>query len=120
MVMAELEVRDGEQVLNLSDLETVEGIHGDLGVPLTAVRGIEPPDDAPGMARIAAGFTVGMRVPGRAAVASVRKGRPEMFIAIHHDTPRAVRVLLDGTAYDERVVGADYPESVIEGLGIEL
>ena len=39
--MAELQVQGGELVLRLSGAEKAEGVHGDLRVPLSAVRGVE-------------------------------------------------------------------------------
>jgi hypothetical protein len=116
--MAELEVHDDKLVLRLSGVEKAEAVHGDLHVPLSAVRGIEALDDAHEMTRVSTGFKVGMRVPGSATVAVVRRGDRKMFIAVHHDTPRAIRVLLDGSSYDEWIVGATDPESAIAKLNI--
>jgi len=118
--MAELEVRDGNLVLKLSTIEKAEAVHGDLHVPLAAVRGVEVLDDAAEMTRIRTGFKVGMRVPGSASVATVRGGGRKMFIAVHADTPRAVRVLLDGDSFDEWIVGAADPESVIADLNLKV
>jgi hypothetical protein len=39
--MAELQVEGGELRLVLSGLEKAEGVHGDLRVPWSAVRGIQ-------------------------------------------------------------------------------
>src|SRR5579862_1111606 len=98
--MAELQVADGELVLRLTAVEKAEAVHGDLHVPLSSVRGVEVVDDASEMTRVKTGFKVGMRVPGRASVAVVRRPGHKMFVAVHHDTPRAVRVLLEGDSYD--------------------
>ncbi len=80
--------------LRLSAVEKAEAVHGDLHVPVSAVRSIEVIDDAHGMTSIRSGFKVGMRVPGRATVAVVRRAGPKLFVAVHHDTPRGVRVQL--------------------------
>jgi hypothetical protein len=117
--MAELEVRDETLVLKLSAIEKAEAVHGDLHVPLTAVRGVEVLSDATEMTKIRTGFKVGMRVPGSATVATVRGGGAKMFIAIHSDTPKAVRVLLDGDSFDEWIVGTDDPETVIAQLNLD-
>ena len=114
--MAELEVADGELILHLSVLEMAEAVHGDLHVPLSSVRSVEVIDDAREMTRMKTGLKVGMRVPGVASVAVVRKAGHKMFVAVHHDTPRGVRVLLQGDSYDEWIVGADDPESVVAKL----
>lgn len=111
--MAELEVGDGELVLRLSAVEKAEGIHRDLHVPLSAVRSVEVIDDTREMTRVKTGFKVGMRVPGSASVAVVRRPGHTMFVAVHHNTPRGVRILLQGDAFDEWIVGAADPESVV-------
>jgi len=117
--MADLEVHDDELILHLSGIEKTEAVHGDLHVPLSAVHGIEVLDDAHEMTRVGTGFKVGMRVPGSATVAVVRRGGRKLFIAVHHDTPRAIRVLFDGGSYDEWIVGAPGQESVIANLNLQ-
>jgi len=117
--MAELEVREGKLVLKLSTLEKAEAVHGDLHVPLAAVRSVEVLEDAAEMTQVRKGFKVGMRVPGSASVATVRGGGRKMFVAVHADTPRAVRVLLDGDSFDEWIVGTADPESVIAHLDLD-
>jgi hypothetical protein len=118
--MAELEVEDDQLTLRLSGVEKAEAVHGDLHVPLSAVRSVEVIDDAHEMTRVNTGFKVGMRIPGRATVAAVRRDGPKMFVAVHHDTPRGVRVLLEGDSYDEWIVGAANPEAMIANLKLEI
>ena len=113
--MAELQVQGGELVLHLSGAEKAEAVHGDLRVPLSAVRGVQIVEDAHEPADH--GFKVGMRLPRVAEVAIVRAGGQKVFAAVHHDTPRGVRVLLQGTSYDEWIVGCANPEAVAAGLG---
>ena len=115
--VAELEVAGSELILRLSAIEKAEAVHGDLRVPLSAVQSVEVLDDAHEMTRLN-GFKVGMRVPGWACVAVVRRDGRKMFIAVHHDTPRGVRVVIDGGSYSEWVVGATDPESVIAKLDL--
>jgi hypothetical protein len=115
--MAELEVGAGELVLHLSPLEKLEAVHGEVRAPLSAVRGVEVLDDAHEPADH--GFKIGERLPGVSEVASVRTGGRRIFAAVHHDTPRGVRVVLEGASYDEWIVGCSDPEAVksrIEGL----
>lgn len=113
--MAELQVQGGELVLHLSGAEKVEAVHGDLRVPLSAVRGVQIVQDAHEPADH--GFKVGMRLPGVAEVAIIRAGGQKIFAAVHHDTPRGVRVLLQGTPYDEWIVGCADPEAAAAALG---
>jgi hypothetical protein len=110
--VAELQLEGGELVLHLSVAEKAEAVHGDLRVPLSAVRGVEVLDDAHDWTGIGVGFKVGMRVPGVATVATVRGHGEKMFIAVHRDTPRGVRVRLAGAPWDEWIVGCADPETV--------
>jgi len=43
--MAELEVDGGDLVLHLSGVEKAESVHGDLRVPLSAIRSVEVLED---------------------------------------------------------------------------
>jgi hypothetical protein len=93
-----------------------ETVHGDLRVPLPALRGVEVLDDAHGWTGIGVGFKVGIRVPGVATVATVRGHGEQMFVAVHGDTPRGVRVRLEGARWDEWIVGCADPEAVAATL----
>jgi hypothetical protein len=112
--MAELRIDGNELVLHLTGDEKLEAVHGDFSVPLTAVRGIEVLDDAHEPADH--GFKVGMRLPGVAEVATVRTHGKKLFAAVHQDTPRGLRVLLDGQRYDEWIIGCEDPEAVAAAL----
>lgn len=76
-------------------------------------------DDALEMTRVKTGFKVGMRIPGAASVAVVSRPGHKMLVAVHRDTPRAVRVLLEGDPIDEWIVGAIDPESVVARLDLK-
>src|SRR5579862_1001702 len=110
--VAELQLDGGELVLHLSGAEKAEAVHGDLRVPLSALHGVEVLDDAHGWTGIGVGFKVGMRVPGVATMATVRGHGEKIFVAVHGDTPRGVRVRLDGAPWDEWIVGCADPEAV--------
>ncbi len=109
--MAELRVEGDELVLHLTRTEKLEAVHGDLRAPCSAVRAVEVLDDAHEPADH--GFKVGERLPGYSEVAVVRTS---VFAAVHHDTPRGVRVSLDGTDYDAWIVGCADPEAVAASL----
>jgi hypothetical protein len=114
--MAELQLEGGELVLHLSGVEKAEAVHGDLRVPLSAVRGVEVLDDAHSWTGIGAGFKVGMRAPAVATVATVHGQGEKVFVAVHGDTPRGVRVRLAGAPWDEWIVGCADPEAVAATL----
>ncbi|HUB41981.1 MAG TPA: hypothetical protein VMA72_24300 [Streptosporangiaceae bacterium] len=114
--MAELQLEGDELVLHLSGAEKAEAVHGDLRVPLPAVRGVEVLDDAHSWTGIEVGFKVGMRLPGIATVATVRGHGEKVFVAVHRGTPRGVRVRLEGAPWDEWIVGCADPEAVAASL----
>ena len=116
--MADLRIDGDELVLHLSGAERAESVHGDLRAPLSAVRGIEVLDDAHGPAGIKAGIKIGTRIPGVIEVGVIQGAAMRLFAAVHHNTPRGLRVRLDGTAYDEWIVGCADPEAVAAGLGL--
>jgi len=116
--VAELLIEGDELVLHLSRAEKLEGIHGDLRVPRSAVTGVEVLDDAHGAADIV-GFKAGTRIAGVVEVGTVSGARKKIFAAVHRDTPRGVRVGLSGAAQDEWVVGCTDPEAVAASISRE-
>lgn len=117
--MAELLVKDDQLILHLSDIEKAEALHGDLHAPISAVRDTEVIDNAKDMTRIKTGFKVGMRIPGSASVAVVRRPGHKIFVAIHHDTPQALRIAFEGDSYNEWYVGLADPRAVLASLKLK-
>jgi hypothetical protein len=115
--MAELRIEGDELVLHLSLAEKVEGVHGELRAPLSAVSGIDVLDDAHEAAGPSAGVKIGTRIPGVVEVGTVQGRSHRRFVAVHHDTPRGLRIQLDATSYDEWIVGCANPEAVAARLG---
>lgn len=113
--MAELHVEGDELVLHLSGFEKVESVHGDLRVPLSAVQRVEVLDNAHQPADIV-GLKVGARLYGVFEVATIHGLGKTIFAVVHHDTPRGVRVILEGTAHDEWIVGCADPEAIIASV----
>ena len=113
--MAELVIGPTDLTLRLTNAEKVEGIHGDLRAPLTAITGVEVLDDVHGAADIV-GLRAGTRIPRVIEVASVHGVRRTIFAAVHHDTPRGVRVSLRDQPYDEWIVGCADPEAVATSI----
>src|SRR5580693_1593412 len=97
--MAELRIDGNQLVLHLSAAEKLEGVHGDLRAPLSAVRGVEVLNDAHAPA-------------GVLEVGIVQGATQRLFAAVHRDTPRGLRVRFEGTSYDEWIVGCADPEAV--------
>ncbi len=116
--MAELKIDGDELVLHLTTAEKVEGAHGDLRAPRSAVRAVEVIEDAHREAGFRAGVKIGTRIPGVAEVGIVQGATRRRFVAVHHDTPRGLRIELDGTAFDEWIVGCTDPETVAARLGL--
>jgi hypothetical protein len=116
--VAELRVEGGELVLHLAGVEKVEGVHGDLRAPLSAVRAVEVLEDAHAPVGVSAGIKIGTRLPGVVEVGTVQGATKRLFAAVHRDTPRGLRVRLAGSSYDEWIVGCADPEAVAASLGL--
>jgi hypothetical protein len=114
--MAELRVEAGELVLHLTAAEKFEGVHGDLRVPLSAVMEVEVLDNAHEAAGIRKGVKIGTRIPGIIEVGTVQGHSQRLFAAVHHDTPRGLRVGLEGSSFDAWIVGCADPEAVATRL----
>lgn len=114
--MADLQVEGDELVLHLSAAEKVEGVHGDLRAPLAAVSAIEVLDDAHQPVGLRAGAKIGTRIPGVIEVGTVQGPKRRLFAAVHHDTPRGLRVRLESTSFDEWIVGCADPETLAAQL----
>lgn len=114
--MAELHIEADQLVLHLSAAEKLEGVHGDLRAPLAAVGAIEVLDDAHAPAGIRAGVKIGTRIPGVIEVGTAQGLKRRIFAAVHHDTPRGLRVRLQSTSFDEWIVGCADPEAVAAQL----
>jgi hypothetical protein len=108
--MAVLRIEDGELALHLSAAEKVGAVHGDLRIPLSAVRRVEVLEDAHEPADH--GMKLGTRIPGRTEVGTVRGDGRNIFAVVLPDTPRGVRIVLDGSFYHEWIIGCADPESV--------
>ena len=108
--MAELS-RDGDElVLTLSALEQAESIHGDIRVPASSVRAVEILED---VIHAVHGLRLpGTAWPGKVAVGTFYTQGTKTFAVVHHDTPRGLRVRLDGTLFDEFVIGCEDPEAL--------
>jgi hypothetical protein len=116
--MASLIVRDSELVLVLTEFERLEGVHGDVHVPLSSVDSVEVVEDAlkalesePGI-----GVRIGTGVPGVLVIGTIRRAGAKSFVVVHHGHPRGVRVRLHDTEFYELIVGSDDPEALAARL----
>jgi len=115
--MAELKVDGNDLVLHLSLGEKVLGAHGDPRVPLSAIQSVEVLENAHEPADH--GIKVGERLPGVVEVGTIYSDGKKMFAAVHHQTPRGLRIQFEGVKYDEWVVGCADPEAVISNLDLQ-
>jgi hypothetical protein len=116
--MAELQVEGDELVMHLSIAEKLGGVHGDLRVPVSAVRGVEVLPDAHGPAD--GGIKAGTRIAGTIEYGTIWRAGRKIFAAVHPNTPRGVRVVLDGSGYSEWIVGCADPETVAQTIAATL
>jgi hypothetical protein len=77
------------------------------------VKAVEVLDDAVGAVH---GFRVGTGIPGSVAIGTFTSRDAKIFAVVHHDTPRGVRVDLEGAQFDQMIVGCDDPEAVAATL----
>jgi hypothetical protein len=111
--MAEVRIQDDQIRLILTTAEKLEGVHPDLKAPVATINGVEVLDDAHRAAGFRAGIKVGTRLPGIVEVGRVVGLHAQRFVAVHHDTPRGVRIRFDGASgFDEWIVGSEDPEAL--------
>ncbi|MCI0184133.1 PH domain-containing protein [Sulfoacidibacillus ferrooxidans] len=116
--MAEL-VREGDTiVLRLSTIEKLEGVHGDIEVPVSAIQSVTALDD---VIHAVHGLKMpGSQLPGVFAMGTFLSKEGTTFVMIHHHNKRGLKLKLNGTSYDALIVGVDDPEQVAAGLGFEF
>jgi hypothetical protein len=112
--MAELWVEGGDLVLHLYPPEKAEAVHRDLRAPLSSIRSIDVLDDAHGPADH--GFKIGTRIPGYTEVGTIHSDGKKIFAAVHHDTPRGLRITFEGASYDQWIVGCPDPDTLASTL----
>ena len=112
--MAQLD-RDGDDlVVRLSTAEKAEAANG-LRPGAHGVQGVV--DDLDALHAVSAWTkTVGASIPGQLLVGTFHSDG-KAFVAVHHHTPRGVRVTLEGANFDELLIGCEDPEGVIQQLG---
>ncbi|MGA8208339.1 MAG: hypothetical protein WB801_08335 [Candidatus Dormiibacterota bacterium] len=109
--MADIRIDGSDLVVELSRLEKVEAVHGDLRVPLTSVRQVEVVNSP--LALIHGVKLPGTDIPGRTAVGTWVSPDGRIF-AVEHHASRGVVLHLEGQTYQQLIVGCDQPEEVAE------
>ncbi|GII16583.1 hypothetical protein Ppa05_33090 [Planomonospora parontospora subsp. antibiotica] len=99
--MATMTVTGGELVLALGRGERTAGLHGDIRVPLSAVREVAVVENP--VAEVRGLRAPGLAVPGRTKIGTWRRAGSRSFVVARRDVP-AVRVALSGARYDELLV----------------
>ena len=101
--MADLIREEDMLVLGLSTLEKIEGVHGDIRVPISSVQSVKVLEDVIDAVH-------GIKMPGSRI--------PGVFAMVHHQTKRGLKINLSGAAYDALIVSEDHPEELIDSLGL--
>jgi hypothetical protein len=86
--MAELQIEDSELVLHLSSIERMEGLHGDVRLPLSSVTSARSVDDM--WQELRGVRAPGTGVPGTLAVGTWRGGFGKDFAVVHGHGPGVV------------------------------
>ncbi|NUT35556.1 MAG: hypothetical protein HOV79_21090 [Hamadaea sp.] len=101
--------------VELSPMEKVGAIHGDLTVPRSSIASAravaEPMKDTTGMR------APGYAMPGHAKLGTWRHHDGKDFIAVYADRP-AVELVLTGERYERLLVAADDPDAIVADLGM--
>jgi hypothetical protein len=107
--VASLAIEDDELVVEMTTAEKLEAVHGEVRVPLAAVRAVRTVGDAwPELRGIRA---PGTGIPGKIAVGT-RRGSFGSDFAVVHGTGPAVIVELDGAKYSRLVITNDDAEQL--------
>ena len=113
--MAQL-VRDGSALrLKLSPSEKLDGVHGDLSVPVDSVASVTVLDDA--IHAVHGMKFPGARLPGVFAMGTFISGRERTFAIVHHHPAGGVRVRFRGGDYTQWIVSAEDPPALVAALG---
>ena len=111
--MARLRLENDTLHIELTTSEKIAGLHGDVRVPLAAVREVAVEEDA---IRAVRGLRApGLALPGRTKIGTWRRRGHRSFVVARREVP-AVRVKLDGAGYDELIVSTEDAREVATAL----
>lgn len=112
--MATLEITDDEVRVQLTPLEKVWSLRGDVTFPKGAVTGTERFDN--GMDAVRGVRAPGLGLPGLRAVGVWRRREGKELVIAKRGQP-AVRIELDDQPWEAIVFGTDDPDAVVGQLG---
>ena len=111
--MASFLITDDTVTVQLSRVEKLESLHGDVAVPRSAITSARVVGD--GMEELHGLRMPGTGIPGLLMVGTLRDGDFVTFAVCRARRP-AVVVELAGQSYDRLVITADGPEAVVAAL----
>jgi hypothetical protein len=113
--VAAVEVRGNDLVIAMTTLEKIEGAHGEIELPLTAVTNVRVVDDAwPELRGIRA---PGTGVPGKIAVGT-RRGKFGKDFAVVHGKGPALVLELTGASFQRIVLTVDEPAALAATIAL--
>lgn len=119
--MAELMREADHLLLKLSTAEKMESVHGDIRVPISAVKSVTVLNDVIHAVR---GMKIpGTRIPGVLAMGTFLSGSDTTFAIVHHQNQRGLHVILAGRSstgvdFTALIIGLNDPEGVMARLGL--
>lgn len=99
--MAKVVVRGDELRVELTGLEKLAALHGDISIPLSAVNGSEVVDRP--VSAVTGMRAPGLAIRGRTKIGTWRAPGRRIFAVARSHTP-AVRIDLSGQKYDQLIV----------------
>ncbi len=115
--MALISFNHDELKVALTAREKLAGLHGDVRVPLSAVREVRVTADAVAAPR---GLRApGLALPGRIKIGTWRGRRRRQFVVARRGVP-AVHLVLAGAAFDELIVSTPEADRIAGELRARL
>lgn len=112
-------IREEEHlVLKLTNVEKVEGVHGDIRVPISSIQSAEVLEDV--IHSVHGMKFPGTHLPGFFAMGTFISREGKVFAMVHHQTKRGVKINLTGEKFVALIVGTDDPEQIISSLGFSV
>lgn len=119
--MADIAREGNEIVLKLSTGERIMALHGDVRVPLSAVKSVDVVDGPirrikglkPRNFKLFGGYSPGWFAYGTFFDGSLRQ---RLFAAVNGRQPRGLEITLDGAKYTRLIASLDNPEAARTAL----